>query len=138
MVTARFMWKGVGKDVAAMCRDCQQCQRGEVHKQPAAPLHAILVPARRFSQVHVDLVGPLPASSDGHVYLLTIIDRSTRWVEAVLTTAYRPQSNGMVERVHRQIKDALRARGAGPGWHSHLPWVLMGLRAAPKENSAVS
>jgi hypothetical protein len=28
-------------------------------------------------------VGPLPASSDGHVYLLTIIDRSTRWMEAV-------------------------------------------------------
>jgi hypothetical protein len=30
------------------------------------------------------LVGPLPASSEGHVYLLTIIDRSTRWFEAVL------------------------------------------------------
>ena len=44
----------------------------------------------------------------------------------------------MVERVHRQIKDALRARGAGLEWHSHLPWVLLGLRAAPKEDSAVS
>jgi hypothetical protein len=40
--------------------------------------------------------------------------------------------------MHRQLKDALRARGAGPGWHSHLPWVLMGLHAAPKEDSAVS
>ncbi|MFN9940087.1 MAG: DDE-type integrase/transposase/recombinase, partial [bacterium] len=28
-------------------------------------------------------MGPLPASSKGHVYLLTIIDRSTRWFEAV-------------------------------------------------------
>jgi hypothetical protein len=83
MVTARFVWKGVGRDVAAMCRECQQCQRGKVHKQPAAPLQAIPVPARKFSHVHVDLVGPLPASSDGHVYLLTIIDRSTRWFEAV-------------------------------------------------------
>ncbi len=33
--------------------------------------------------MHVDLVGPLPASSEGHVYLLTTIDRSTGWVEAV-------------------------------------------------------
>jgi transposase InsO family protein len=41
------------------------------------------MPARKFSHVHVDLVGSLPASSDGHVYLLTIIDRSTRWFEAV-------------------------------------------------------
>jgi hypothetical protein len=35
-VTACFMWKGVGKDVVAMCQDYQQCQRGKVHKQPAA------------------------------------------------------------------------------------------------------
>ncbi len=34
--------------------------------------------------------------------------------------------------------DALRACGAGLAWDSHLPWVLMGLRAAPKEASAVS
>ncbi len=39
--------------------------------------------ARKFSHVHVNLVGPLPAYSDGHVYLLTIIDSSTRWFEAV-------------------------------------------------------
>jgi hypothetical protein len=73
----------VGKDLTAMCFDLQQCQRGKVHKQPAAPLHAIPVPARRFSHVHVDLVGPLTASSEGHVHLLTVIDRSIRWVEAV-------------------------------------------------------
>jgi len=59
-------------------------------------------------------------------------------IQHVLTTAYHPQSNGMVERVHRQLKDALRARGAGKDWHNHLPWVLLGLRAAPKEKSAVS
>jgi hypothetical protein len=83
MLTAHFVWKGMGKDVAAMCRACQQCQRGKVYKQPAAPVQAIPVPARKFSHVHLDLVGPLPASSEGHVYLLTIIDRSTRWFEAV-------------------------------------------------------
>jgi hypothetical protein len=83
MVSACFMWKGVGKDMAAICRDCQQCQRGKEHKQPGALMHAISVPARKFSQVHMDLVGLLPASSDGHVYLMTIIDRSTRWLKAV-------------------------------------------------------
>jgi hypothetical protein len=54
-----FVWKGVGKNVAAMCQDCQQCQRGKVNKQPAAPLHAIPMPARNL--VHVGLVDPLPA-----------------------------------------------------------------------------
>ncbi len=83
MVSAHFVWKSMGRDMAAMCRFCQQCKRGKIHKQPAAPLQAIPLPARKFSHVHMDLVGPLTASSGGHVYLLTIINRSTRWVEAV-------------------------------------------------------
>jgi hypothetical protein len=59
-------------------------------------------------------------------------------VNHITTTAYHPQSNGMVERSHRQLKDALRSRLAGHDWPAHLPWVLLGLRAAPKEDSGVS
>jgi transposase InsO family protein len=55
-----------------------------------------------------------------------------------MTTAFHPQTNGAVERFHRQLKDALRARLAGDDWYSHLPWVMLGLRAAPRENSGVS
>jgi hypothetical protein len=44
----------------------------------------------------------------------------------------------MVERCHCQLKDALRARLAANDWPDHLPWVLLGLRVAPKEDSAVS
>jgi hypothetical protein len=51
---------------------------------------------------------------------------------------FHPQSNGMVERAHRQLKNALRARTAGHDWPSHLPWVLLGLRTAPKEDSNLS
>ena len=54
------------------------------------------------------------------------------------TTAFHPQANGLVERFHRRLKDALRARLAGPDWFHHLPWVLLGLRAAPREDSASS
>jgi hypothetical protein len=31
----------------------------------------------------VDLVGPLPASEEGHVDLLAIIDQSTGWLETI-------------------------------------------------------
>ena len=54
------------------------------------------------------------------------------------TTAYRPQANGLVERFHRRLKDSLRARLAGPDWMSHLPWVMLGLRTCPREDSAMS
>ena len=56
----------------------------------------------------------------------------------VTTTTFHPQSNGMVERLHRQLKEGRRARAAGVVWAEHLPWVLLGVRAAPKEDSAVS
>jgi hypothetical protein len=55
-----------------------------------------------------------------------------------LTTAYHPQANGLVERFHRQLKEALRARAAGDKWMDSLPWVLLGLRSAPKEDSGLS
>jgi cleavage and polyadenylation specificity factor subunit 1 len=31
----------------------------------------------------MDLVGPLPVAEDGSRFLLTMVDRSSRWLEAV-------------------------------------------------------
>jgi hypothetical protein len=44
----------------------------------------------------------------------------------------------MVERLHRCLKDALRTRGANASWAAELPWVLLGLRYQPREDSNIS
>ena len=59
-------------------------------------------------------------------------------IEHIPTTAFHPQGNGLVERLHRRLKDALRARSAGPNWFLHLPWVLLAVRSTPHDASASS
>jgi transposase InsO family protein len=55
-----------------------------------------------------------------------------------LTTAYHPQANVLLERFHRQLKAALRARLVDGDWEQLLPCILLGLRAVPKEDFNVS
>ncbi len=54
------------------------------------------------------------------------------------TTAYHPESNSAVERLHRRLKDALRARAAAATWSGELPFVLLGLRAQLREDTGLS
>lgn len=49
------------------------------------------------------------------------------------TTSYHPSSNGMVERLHRQLKAALMCQN-NDRWTRVLPTVLMGIRATFKED----
>ena len=55
-------------------------------------------------------------------------------IEICLTTTYHPQANGLVERLHRTMKQALKARLDSPNWSRQLPWVLLGLRSTPKDD----
>jgi transposase InsO family protein len=54
------------------------------------------------------------------------------------TIAYHPESNGAVSRLHHCLKDALRARAAAAIWSEKLPFVLLGLRAQPREDTGLS
>ena len=190
LISRKFVWHGLRKQVTHWVRTCVACQTSKVYRHIKAPLNTFEVPTRRFDHIHVDLVGPLPPSH-GCTHLLTVVDRFTRWPEAIPmsdtstyscaraliahwiarfglpthlfsdrgsqftsalwkaltelfgtqlhhTTAYHPQANGIVERFHRHLKSALRARLTGPDWVDELPWVLLGIRTAPKEDLATS
>ncbi|GFO47472.1 Pol polyprotein [Plakobranchus ocellatus] len=186
LVSQRFVWHGLKKLVKRWSQECLACQRSKIQTHVHSPVLNIPVPSRRFSHLHIDLVGPLPPS-EGFTHLLTIIDRTSRWPEVIplsgtsstdcakalirnwisrfgvplditsdrgtqftstlwgeianqlgvqlhRTTASHPQSNGLVERSHRTLKAALKARLQGPNWADELPWILLGLRTAPKED----
>ncbi|PIK40396.1 pol polyprotein [Apostichopus japonicus] len=184
LITDRFVWTGINTDVRHWAKTCLQCQRSKVHRHTIAPLGTFANPDARFDHVHIDLVGPLPPSN-GFTYLLTIIDRFTRWPEAIClsnitaetvakafvsrwiaifgtpsivttdrggqfesdlfkqltallgstrvrTTAYHPIANGLVERFHRQLKDALKASDDPTRWSEVLPLSLLSIRTTLK------
>ena len=82
LLTSRFVWPGMNKDVREWARTCLHCQRAKVQRHVHAPLGTFANPDARFAHIHIDLVGPLPPSK-GCVYLLTCVDRFTRWPEAI-------------------------------------------------------
>ena len=143
----------------------------------AVPAKAVILPK---------FLATISQFSDGFRYLLTCVDRFTRWPEAIPivdiraktvadaffsgwiarfgtpatitidrgaqfesklwdglcnqfgivrnhTTSYHPQSNGMAERFHRQLKAAIMAHESPNPWTITLPSVLLGVRSAVKE-----
>lgn len=84
-ICEHFYWPGMWSDIKTFCKSCDKCQRmsvkGRVKPVPQKPLPIITEP---FMRVAVDIVGPLsPPSSEGHRYLLTLIDFATGFPEAV-------------------------------------------------------
>ena len=51
------------------------------------------------------------------------------------STAYHPQTNGMVERLHRTIKQSIRILAHDGAWTKVLPFVLLGWRNTPSRTT---
>ena len=61
-------------------------------------------------------------------------------IKHICTTAYHPESNGMVERLHRRLKESLIALGDGDrlGWFWKLPMTMLAIRTTVKPDLGAS
>ncbi|XP_068209164.1 uncharacterized protein [Palaemon carinicauda] len=84
-VAKRFWWLGMKSSVKKYVPICETCQVMVKPNQgvPRAPLHIIPSLGEPFSELVVDVVGPLPRTKTGFVYVLTIMDSPTRYPEAI-------------------------------------------------------
>ncbi|GFW94236.1 transposon Tf2-11 polyprotein [Trichonephila clavipes] len=127
LICSRYVWPGMKCQIKKWVRCCE-------------------------SHIHIDIVGPLPPS-EGHHYLLTIIDRFSRWREAI------PIPDMQAKTIFRAIFDACISRFGCPSvitsdqgtqmrssmnaeftphendtWYEIVPIILLGIRTAVKED----
>lgn len=81
-IAQKFVWIGMNKDITAWAKSCLQCQRSKIARHNHFTPERIPVPDSRFEHVHLDIIGPLPQVGEFR-YCLTLIDRFSRWPEAV-------------------------------------------------------
>ena len=190
-VAEKVVWPSMRADVTRWARECLACQRAKVIKHTVPPISDFAVPSRRFDHINIDLVTLPP--SNGFRYLLTMVDRFTRWpvavplvdmtaqsvvdgfsfgwvqnfgvpstvtsdrgtqftsemfqqlartwgIKTIRTSAYHPEANGLVERLHRRLKEALLALGSDEpdGWFWRLPCVMLSIRTTFKPDVGAS
>ena len=188
LIRQRYVWPDMHRDILRWARHCVPCQKSKITRHNKLVPDKFITPDGRFDHVHIDIVGPLPVS-DGQRYLLTMVDRFSRWVEAVpipnmeaptvtrafhdtwvarfgspiylttdrgrnfesqfldaylrlvgcerkRTTAYHPESNGILERWHRTLKAAIMCHVSDRAdWTRSLSTVLLGLRTAIRSDT---
>ena len=193
-VLRHFFWPGMRGDVARFCKSCLVCQQVGKPNQviPKAALHPIPAFGDPFTDIVIDFVGPLPKSSSGKQYLLTVMCKATRYPEAfpmsstrtvnvisalskffcqvglptsiqsdndssfcsdsfksfvnkygiehILSTPYRPQSQGVLERYHQTLKTMLKkfCLANTSSWDVHIPFLLFCTRDTVQESLGFS
>lgn len=82
LIAERFVWKRMTHDITIFTRECVKCQKSKIHRHCRSELTKYDPPNQRFEHLNIDIVGRLPPSGEFN-YCLTIIDRFSRWPEAI-------------------------------------------------------
>lgn len=193
-VLEHFWWPRVSKSIIEYVRSCRTCQIvGKSQQKPKRyPLRPIPVVDEPFTELLIDIVGPLSKTSKGHEYILTILTTSTRFPEAiplrkctaqavtdallkyftlfgiplrvrsdqgthftanimketlkhlgvqqVFGCAYRPQTQGAIERFHETLKFMIKTYiyENEKDWDVGLPFLLFAARNSVHESLGFS
>ena len=82
-IRQKYHWYKMYRDIERWCQKCDVCNSRKMpRKKPKAPLKLYNVGAP-LERVAVDIMGPLPKTRNGNLYLLVIGDYFTKWVDAL-------------------------------------------------------
>merc|ERR1712015_140512 len=79
-VACDYYWPAMRDEITQFVRSCHPCQMAKQSPTINPGVGTMEVTDERFTFIHLDVVGPLP-ESQGMKYLLSILDRTTNWLE---------------------------------------------------------
>lgn len=100
LISEQFYFKKMVKLTRLVIKHCNQCQRAKITKRNKVKKQRIETNIERFSTVHIDLVGPLYITKNLNEYMLTMLDRSTRYL---IIVPVKQQTTEVVIDVHKSI-----------------------------------
>ena len=192
-IRSKFFWPGYHLDVDKYVESCVTCQEASMARPYAnGPVSRMKV-CYPFERVGIDVLGPLPVTSNGNRYIVMLVDHGSKWPEAfpvdkvnatvianllyshvvcrygapcellsdrgsnflsrvvtkfctlfdikpVHTTAYHPQTNGLVERMNGTIVKTIvkMIDKAQDQWETFLPAALFAYRSTPHAELGIS
>ena len=179
----RYWWPRMQRELKQAKKQCETCQRHAGSRADHGKMQ-LFSAKKPFEMVSIDIVGPLPVTKTKNRYIITMIDRFSRycmlqpaktvtaydvvqamehWIaifgrpkkilsdngsqfisqvykeyheangtKLAYTTTYNPSTNGMIERLHRWIKERLCLISFDAGcnfvepkddWSAYLPVI---------------
>jgi Integrase zinc binding domain/Integrase core domain len=80
-IAHNYFWPGMKHDIIKYVSSCETCQ-----KRRKGKIQTVMQPARMvaipFYHVGIDVIGPLPITSQGNRYVILAVDFFSKWVEA--------------------------------------------------------
>nr|GEZ49401.1 reverse transcriptase domain-containing protein [Tanacetum cinerariifolium] len=160
-----YFWSTMHKDAQDMIHKCSDCQvHRPITRHPQQPLTLITAPWP-FYKWGIDIAGPFLEGPGKVKFLIVAMDYFTKWIEAkavatitggqvkkfvwdnivcrfgipgeiISDNVKHPQSNGLVERSNRSLREGIKARlGEGnKNWVEELPHVLWAHRTMIKSS----
>ncbi|KAK0154826.1 Retrovirus-related Pol polyprotein from transposon 412 [Merluccius polli] len=149
-VVARFYWPGVRRDVERYCQECPSCQRVAPRGGERSPLIPMPIIETPFERIAIRHCGPpaqdyrvgLPKeilTDQGSCFMSRVIKELLKILQVaqLRTSVYHPQTDGLVERFNKTIKQMLKKciTEDGKNWDQLLPHVLFAIREVPQAST---
>ena len=97
-----FVWPDMSKDVADDVAQCPTCQATKATNQlKPGLLQPLDIPAKCWDHIHMDLIGPLPATPRGNTAILTVVDRLSK--AAIFAGAKMTVTAGLAKLFFEQV-----------------------------------